>query len=110
MFGDTREKTKVTRKTKNITYGKKNRNRNRNWSFIILLSVPAKIKASRAQEPMSFSRGQNIRIRVPIAGRPFPKAMWIKDGEVMEQSQRVRKRGGAEEGESGRKNNFFNTG
>lgn len=39
-------------------------------------------------ESMNFHRGEKIRIRVPVSGQPFPKVTWVKDGEVMEESQR----------------------
>ena len=40
--------------------------------------------SQRLYDGLSFSRGQKIRLRIPVTGRPFPKVTWIKDGEVIE--------------------------
>ena len=51
----------------------------------MLYSVPAKLRVPPSMlEGVSFSRGQKIKIRVPIVGRPLPKVMWSVDGEVIE--------------------------
>ena len=56
---------------------------------MFVFTVGAKIKSSRLADEMSFSRGHTIKVKVPVIGRPFPKVTWIKDGEILEENEKV---------------------
>lgn len=43
------------------------------------IRLPAVLKGG-----CSYCRGQKIKLRIPITGRPFPKVHWVKEGEVIE--------------------------
>ena len=53
------------------------------------LTEAAKLKLSpRMHEEITFNRGQAIKLRIPLAGQPQPKVMWVKDGEAIENGGR----------------------
>ena len=58
--------------------------------LFFLFTAPAKLKVSPLiYGGLNFHRGEKIRIRIPIDGIPSPTVTWVKDGEVLEQSQRI---------------------
>ena len=55
----------------------------------LYILVPPKLKVSaNILEGMTFSESQPMRIRIPMLGRPLPRVIWSKDGDILENSER----------------------